>query len=58
MITNTPTGLSTADRDGGCNGRDALDAAGVNAGRKLGEGTSPVNLANVAIFPSVHGMME
>ena len=37
---NTPTGLSTADRAGGCNGRHALSS--VNAGR-LGGDILPAN---------------
>lgn len=64
MISNSPTGSTTADRDGGCEGQDArivgwvAPISRVNAGRSLGLHTTPANLANVAIFSSVHGMME
>lgn len=44
---NTPTGLSTADSDGGCEGQDAFY---VNAGRTSGAPHHPAKLANVAIF--------
>lgn len=44
---NTPTGLSTADSDGGCEGRAAFY---VNAGRTSGASHHPAKLANVAIF--------
>lgn len=47
----TPTGLSTADSDGGCDGQAASD---VNAGR-FGGADIPVKPANVAIFPPFHG---
>ncbi|WP_294032672.1 hypothetical protein, partial [Sphingopyxis sp.] len=43
---NTPTGLSTADSDGGCEGRAASDFSGVNAGR-LGAPHHPAKLVNV-----------
>lgn len=46
---NTPTGYSTADSDGGCEGRAAFY---VNAGR-LGESHAPAKLANVVIFQTV-----
>lgn len=49
----TPTGLSTADRAGGCNGRHALNFS-VNAGRKLGA-TLPANFVPGAVFSFNHG---
>jgi hypothetical protein len=49
---NTPTGLPTADSDGGRNGRDALC---VNAGRTSGAHHIPANPVNVAIFSLDHG---
>lgn len=53
---NTPTGLSTFDRAGGCNGRHASASAVVNAGR-LGGITKPANFVPGAIFFSVHGIV-
>lgn len=54
IFLNTPTGLSTADSDGGCEWRAASD---VNAGRTSGAGTSPAKLVNVVIFSSDHGIV-
>lgn len=51
---NTPTGLPTFDRAGGCNGRDALC---VNAGRVLGAYRNSANFVPGAIFFSVHGIV-
>lgn len=45
----TPTGLSTADSDGGCEGQAASD---VNAGRSLGLTLVLEKLVNVVIFPT------
>jgi hypothetical protein len=53
---NTPTGYSTADRDGGCEGRAASEFSGVNAGR-LEETHLPAKLANVAVFSLDHGIL-
>lgn len=50
---NTPTGTLTLDRDGGCNGRDALC---VNAGRN-GVGIPPANFVPGAVFSSDHGIV-
>ncbi len=51
----TPTGLSSADSDGGREGWDAPDHPGVNAGRSNGGHHIPANPINVAIFPVHHG---
>lgn len=51
----TPTGLPTADNDGGREGWDAPDHPGVNAGRSKGGHHIPANPINVAIFPAEHG---
>ena len=52
---NTPTGYSTADRDGGCEGGcEGRAASDVNAGR-LGERHTLAKLANVAVFSLDHG---
>lgn len=50
----TPTGLPTADNDGGREGWDAPDYPGVNAGRSNGGHHIPANPINVAIFDSPH----
>lgn len=51
----TPTGLSSADSDGGREGWDAPGHSGVNAGRSKGGHHIPANPINVAIFPVHHG---
>lgn len=51
----TPTGLSSADSDGGREGWDAPDHPGVNAGRSNGGHHIPANPINVVIFPVHHG---
>lgn len=50
----TPTGLPTADNDGGREGWDASGHSGVNAGRSNGGHHIPANPINVAIFNSPH----
>lgn len=52
-ITNTPFGILTFDRAGGCNGRDALC---VNAGR-TGVCIPPANFVPGAVFSSDHGIV-